>query len=177
MSIPSQFLCPITHEIMKDPVSDPEGNSYERIAIIKWLKQSATSPLTRTRLTIKKLKYNRKLREEIKIYKQDIKIRKMIKRAIRQERIHTEQLIQQAIQSEIDNIFNTLFYIRNKNEELIQQAVQTAFDNQQVQERNKRKRTTECVQKAEKRIKFSEKPLYSKLQKIIQTHIRRVVPF
>ena len=151
MSIPSQFLCPITHEIMKDPVSDPEGHSYERIAIIKWLKQSATSPLTRTRLTIKKLKYNRRLRGEIKIYKQDIKIRKMIKRAIRQERIHTEQLIQQAIQS--------------------------AFDNQQVKERCKRKRTTEQVQKAEKRIKLSEKPVYSRIQKIIQTNIRRLVPF
>jgi hypothetical protein len=33
--IPS-FLCPITHEIMQDPVSTPYGHSYERAAIVKY---------------------------------------------------------------------------------------------------------------------------------------------
>lgn len=33
--IPS-FLCPITHEIMQDPVSTPYGHSYERAAILKY---------------------------------------------------------------------------------------------------------------------------------------------
>jgi hypothetical protein len=33
----SRYLCPITGEIMQDPVVDPEGNSYERTAIEEWL--------------------------------------------------------------------------------------------------------------------------------------------
>ena len=30
------FECPITHEIMHDPVIDKDGNSYERVAIEAW---------------------------------------------------------------------------------------------------------------------------------------------
>jgi hypothetical protein len=41
----SSFLCPITHELMKDPVIDPDGNSYERSAIENWLRQHASSPI------------------------------------------------------------------------------------------------------------------------------------
>jgi hypothetical protein len=33
MDIPNGFICPITNEIMRDPVMDPEGNSFEKIAI------------------------------------------------------------------------------------------------------------------------------------------------
>ena len=40
---------------MIDPVIDPEGNSYEKEAIIEWLSRSQTSPVTRTRLTVDQL--------------------------------------------------------------------------------------------------------------------------
>ncbi len=41
----SNFLCSITHQLMTDPVIDPEGNSYERSAIEIWLKEHSTSPI------------------------------------------------------------------------------------------------------------------------------------
>ena len=41
----STYLCPITHQLMNDPVTDPEGNSYERSAIEKWLAEQSTSPV------------------------------------------------------------------------------------------------------------------------------------
>lgn len=50
-TIPSSFTCPLTMEVMVDPVLDTEGNSYERSAICQWLKQSRTSPLSRQPLT------------------------------------------------------------------------------------------------------------------------------
>ena len=59
------FVCRITGEVMKDPVIDPEGNSYERSAIISWLQRSATSPVTRTPLSPSDLVPNRALREAI----------------------------------------------------------------------------------------------------------------
>ena len=37
---PSSFLCPITSALMIDPVIDPDGNSYERSAIVEWLSRS-----------------------------------------------------------------------------------------------------------------------------------------
>jgi hypothetical protein len=40
-----KFLCRITHELMIDPVTDPDGNSYERSAIEDWLKEQPRSPI------------------------------------------------------------------------------------------------------------------------------------
>ena len=46
----SAFACPITHELMRDPVVTADGMTYERTAIERWLIQHDTSPLTGTRL-------------------------------------------------------------------------------------------------------------------------------
>ncbi len=42
-----EYLCPITQELMKDPVIlTDDGHTYERAAIIDWLKKKPISPLT-----------------------------------------------------------------------------------------------------------------------------------
>ncbi len=56
--VPNDFYCPITGELMKDPVTDQEGHTYERSAIMKWLSKSNTSPLTRKPLIEKDLYTN-----------------------------------------------------------------------------------------------------------------------
>lgn len=61
----ASFYCPITEEVMIDPVVDPEGNSYERAAIVAWLQQNSTSPITRSPLRIDQLIPNRSLRSAI----------------------------------------------------------------------------------------------------------------
>ena len=58
---PSPLLCPITYEIMRDPVVDPDGYSYERSAIELWLRTDQTSPVTRNPLTASMLIPNRAL--------------------------------------------------------------------------------------------------------------------
>ena len=45
--IPSVFLCPITDDIMRTPVVARDGFTYDESALLKWVRQSATSPLTR----------------------------------------------------------------------------------------------------------------------------------
>lgn len=57
--------CPITYEIMRDPVIDPEGNSYEKLAIISALKKNPKSPITRTPLDERQLVENRALKQTI----------------------------------------------------------------------------------------------------------------
>ena len=52
---------------MVDPVVDPEGNSYERTAILEWLERSHTSPITRTPLTPEQLIPNRALQELLEV--------------------------------------------------------------------------------------------------------------
>jgi hypothetical protein len=55
--------CPITGQHMKDPVTTPDGNTYERSAIEQWLTNHTTEPQTRNHLIINQLVPNRVLRE------------------------------------------------------------------------------------------------------------------
>ena len=69
MEIPDAFICPISHEIMSDPVIDSEGNSYEREYIIDWLKTNDTSPYTRNKIYASGLIPNRALKRCIEEFK------------------------------------------------------------------------------------------------------------
>lgn len=62
---PQRFYCPITVDIMTDPVITPSGNTYERSAITNWLQQHQTEPLTRKIIFPHQLIPNRALKEEI----------------------------------------------------------------------------------------------------------------
>ena len=54
-------VCPITQEPFCNPVIDPEGNTYEKSAIVQWLNENNVSPITRTELYIFQLVPNRAL--------------------------------------------------------------------------------------------------------------------
>ncbi|EOD23089.1 hypothetical protein EMIHUDRAFT_195664 [Emiliania huxleyi CCMP1516] len=49
-TVPDDFKCCITLEIMTDPVMAADGHSYERSEIERWLAIKSTSPLTREAL-------------------------------------------------------------------------------------------------------------------------------
>ena len=49
------YMCPITADIMTDPVCTSDGFTYERRAIIEWLRTKDTSPSTGAKLESKKL--------------------------------------------------------------------------------------------------------------------------
>ncbi len=40
------FICPITHELMRDPYFTDDGHCYEKIAIESWMRDNDTSPQT-----------------------------------------------------------------------------------------------------------------------------------
>lgn len=44
---PNQFLCPISIQVMVDPVVALDGHTYERTNIVNWFKTKKTSPMTR----------------------------------------------------------------------------------------------------------------------------------
>lgn len=53
------LTCPITLELFVDPVLASDGHTYERSAIIEWVKcHNGTSPMTREIIKIKELKTN-----------------------------------------------------------------------------------------------------------------------
>ncbi|KAL7306022.1 hypothetical protein TKK_0001488 [Trichogramma kaykai] len=64
--IPDEFLCPITHEIMREPVQCSDGFTYERAAINEWfLCGKFTSPMTNEPLATTGLMTNVQLRNAI----------------------------------------------------------------------------------------------------------------
>jgi len=69
---PEQFLCPITQAVMVNPVVDPDGNSFERLAIIKWLETNDTSPITRKPLRADQLVPNRALQAAITTWQSEV---------------------------------------------------------------------------------------------------------
>jgi len=44
--LPRAMICPITTRFMRDPAVTSEGQSYERRAILNWLKYKDTDPVT-----------------------------------------------------------------------------------------------------------------------------------
>ena len=46
MDIPDDYRCPITYQIMEDPVVALDGHSYERKAIEEWFNRCTRSPMT-----------------------------------------------------------------------------------------------------------------------------------
>lgn len=64
--IPPEFLCPITHDVMLDPVTCSDGFTYEKKAITEWfLSGKFTSPMTNAELTNTDYRSNTDLRDAI----------------------------------------------------------------------------------------------------------------
>ena len=64
--VPDDYVCPITAEIMTDPVTTADGFTYERTAITEWLRTKDTSPSTGATLAYKALVPNLSLRSMIR---------------------------------------------------------------------------------------------------------------
>ena len=69
--VPDDYICPITADIMTDPVSTMDGFTYERTAISEWLQTNDTSPVTGAELESKALVPNLSLRSMIRSFAQE----------------------------------------------------------------------------------------------------------
>ena len=66
---PPAFVCPLTLEMMSDPVTAADGHSYEKKAIEHWLQSSRISPLTGGELSNGTTTSNHALRNAIEDYR------------------------------------------------------------------------------------------------------------
>jgi len=67
--LPEGFYCPITCDLMMDPVISKEGITYEREAIEQWIQANGKSPITRNPITVADLRENNALYELIQTEK------------------------------------------------------------------------------------------------------------
>ena len=63
--IPDEFKCPISLDLMQDPVLAADGHSYDRVQIESWFRTSHVSPNTRLNLNTLALYPNIELRNRI----------------------------------------------------------------------------------------------------------------
>jgi hypothetical protein len=72
LEIPDEYVCPLTLELMRDPVMTRYGNSYERSAILKWVAcGNARCPMTRQPLHLADIVTNHHLRSNIRQFQKD----------------------------------------------------------------------------------------------------------
>ena len=67
---PDDFICPITTEVMIDPVMAADGHAYERTAIERWLATKSTSPMTGEALEHTFLSPSHMVRRQIREWQQ-----------------------------------------------------------------------------------------------------------
>ena len=63
---PDEFMCPITHEVMEDPVVAADGHTYERAAIERWVAKKLMSPKTGGALGSATIFPNHSIRSQIR---------------------------------------------------------------------------------------------------------------
>ena len=66
IEIPSEFVCPLTLQLMTDPVVTRYGQSYERSAIVEWIAKGKDCPMTRQPLSLGGIITNHALRAKIR---------------------------------------------------------------------------------------------------------------
>eukprot|EP00270_Netrium_digitus_P021962 TRINITY_DN9660_c0_g3_i1.p1 TRINITY_DN9660_c0_g3~~TRINITY_DN9660_c0_g3_i1.p1 ORF type:complete len:312 (+),score=98.09 TRINITY_DN9660_c0_g3_i1:73-936(+) len=67
---PTVLFCPITQEMMENPVLASDGHTYEYMAIKQWLEKSDRSPMTNMKLPSKDLVPNHAVRSMIQEWKE-----------------------------------------------------------------------------------------------------------
>jgi uncharacterized protein YegL len=61
------YYCPISHELMTDPVNAPDGRTYDRKNIVAWLEKKPESPFTRQPMRVDELVTNYALRSDVEV--------------------------------------------------------------------------------------------------------------
>ena len=65
---PEDFICPITHDVMENPVMSNRGISFEEDAILQWLERSNRCPVSRQPLRRSDLRPNIALKNLIELW-------------------------------------------------------------------------------------------------------------
>ena len=69
VEIPDTFVCPLTMDLMRDPLYSKYGHHFERNAILQWLAKENTCPITRQPLFPSMLIPDNSLQVKMKAWK------------------------------------------------------------------------------------------------------------
>jgi len=166
-SIPNECFCPITQEIMEDPVIAQDGHTYERAAIKRWLDMGKrTSPKTGARLLSTELTPNHTMRSLI----QDVKAQVPV---LARHKVDMQN-IEVAIKLREEEIAETL----TQKGELIEKESQARLNVEEALEEKERElvEKTAALRIMEDRIKELERQVgfFLKKDKAMQTTMLQI---
>ena len=112
-NIPEEFKCPISMDLMKDPVLSPCSHSFEKTSILNWINTHTVCPLCRENLNFDQLVLNLALKNTIEkfisdrdeVQKLNEKICKLEDSSVPNEYI---ELMFNQIKSENESLFNSM---------------------------------------------------------------------
>lgn len=68
-SVPDYLTCPLTKQLFVDPVNTPSGNTYERAAIMEYIREHGKDPLSKQKLKASHLSPNNATKMLVQQYK------------------------------------------------------------------------------------------------------------
>lgn len=68
ITVPHEYICPLSQDLLEDPVTTADGFTYERSAITRWFQIRRSSPLTGLELQSVAIRRNRQLSNEIEAW-------------------------------------------------------------------------------------------------------------
>ena len=76
-SMPEEFsatlMCPITTQLMRKPMVASDHHTYERWAIVRWMKKNDTSPMTGAPMGGKSLRFNHNIKQQLDWLRESVK--------------------------------------------------------------------------------------------------------
>lgn len=118
---PLGLICPLTLKVFQDPVITHEGITYERTAIVDWLKINSKDPLTQNPLSIHELIPNRALKNSINLF---LKARKQ-----------ADQKLSASVKKNHEEIFSNLKQVCLKQLEQHKKLTRSQFERKQKKRR------------------------------------------
>ncbi|CAF1690039.1 unnamed protein product, partial [Adineta ricciae] len=66
------LICPITKQLFSVPVIADDGYTYEESAIVSWIQENHTSPMTRQALNLRNLRPNRTIKNLVEEFENSL---------------------------------------------------------------------------------------------------------
>ena len=163
VEIPHAYLCPITLEIMKDPVIAADGHSYERKAITEWFQKGhRQSPMTGAKLQNGSLRDNYALKSIINSFMEtlpSIQKEKQIKTDLMEAIKVKEKFVDDLVKKNDSKVKN----LETENEKLKRELTEIA---------EKKKETESLKRKQNLNEENNSKEKHEEERKIEQTRLK-----
>ena len=160
--LPDNFFCPITSEIMENPVVTCDGYSYEKSSIIRWFTIKRTNPITNQLLENTNLIPNHTLKSIIIDFKEETYKKKILEliQLSEQNNVDAQYELGIAYSKYPPNLERSLYWLNKAAEQHHKQAqhkiIQIRKEEEEKLEREKEEKLEREKEENYQRVKYNK---------------------